>query len=109
MRYCPGKNPVTLAVISLLAALALAGSVTAGEAMEQDQAKALRDTGRILPLATIIEQAKKIHAGRVVGAELERDSTGYVYEILIADDDGTLWEMKFDAASGALIESERER
>lgn len=94
---------------SLLLALAFAGSATARDGMDHDQAKALRDEGRILPLENIIERAKKVHAGRVVGTELEEKSAGYAYEIQIADDKGILWEMKFDAANGALIKNERGR
>lgn len=93
---------------SLLWALALTGSASARDGMDHDQAKALRDAGHILPLETIIDRAKEVHAGRVVGTELEEKSAGYVYEIQIADDNGILWEMKFDAVNGALIKSEKE-
>ena len=34
---------------------------------------------------------------------------GLIYKIDIADDHGTLWELKFDAADGTLIKSEKER
>lgn len=103
------KKYVTPTAGGLLLALALTGSASARDGTDHDQAKALRDEGRILPLETIIDRAKKVHAGRVVGTGLEKKSTGYVYEIQIADDKGTLWEMKFDAANGTLIKSGKER
>ncbi len=89
-------------------ALALTGPAAASDEMDHDRAKALRDAGHILPLETIIDRAKKIQPGRVVETELEKKSAGYVYEIQIADENGTLWELKFDAADGTLIKSEKE-
>ncbi len=108
MNNAQRKNTAAQTAAGLLLALFLTGPA-AGDELDHDRAKALRDAGHILPLETIIERAKKIQAGRVVGTELEQKSTGYVYEIDIADDHGTLWELKFDAADGTLIKSEKER
>jgi uncharacterized membrane protein YkoI len=109
MKTTQRKNATAQTAVSLLLALTLAGPVAASDGTDHERAKALRDEGRILPLETIIERAKKIQAGRVVGTELEKKSAGYVYEIQIADEHGTLWELKFDAVNGALIKSEKER
>jgi uncharacterized membrane protein YkoI len=109
MKTAQRKNAAAQTAAGLLLALALAGPAAAGDGTDHDRAKALRDEGRILPLETILERARKIQAGRVVGTELEEKSAGYVYEIQIADEHGTLWELKFDAADGTLIKSEKER
>ena len=109
MKTAPRRNAAAQTARGLLLAVTLAGPAAASDGTDHDRAKALRDEGHILPLETILERAKKTHPGRVVGTELERKSAGYVYEIQIADEHGTLWELKFDAANGALIESEKER
>ena len=109
MKTTQGRNTSLQTAGGLLLALALNGPAAASDDMDHDRAKALRDEGRILPLETIIERAKKHRAGRVVETELEKKSTGYVYEIELVDENGTLWELKFDATSGVLIKSEKER
>lgn len=109
MKTAQRKKATAQTAGSLLLALLLTGPAAASDGTDHERAKVLRDAGQILPLETIIERARKIQAGRVVGTELEKKSTGYVYEIQIADENGTLWELKFDAANGALIKREKER
>ena len=40
--------------------------------------------------------------------ELEQKRGGYIYEVEMLDDNGEVWELKFDAASGELLEQELE-
>jgi uncharacterized membrane protein YkoI len=44
----------------------------------------------------------------VLETELEEKGGELVYEVEILDDNGEVWEMKFDARSGALLEEEQE-
>jgi len=75
---------------------------------EQDQALKLRQQGLILPLEKILSTVQKIHPGRVVEVELQREHKKYIYEVEVVDNNGQVWELKLDAATAALIESERE-
>jgi uncharacterized membrane protein YkoI len=72
------------------------------------EAARLRRAGEILSLEKILERARAEHPGKVLEAELERERGSYVYEVEILDDKGVVWEMKFDARSGSLLESERD-
>ena len=49
------------------------------------------------------------HPGRVVEVELERKGAAHVYEIEILDAGGEVWELKYDARTGALLGEETER
>ena len=40
--------------------------------------------------------------------ELERKGERYIYEIELVDDQGQVWELKFDAASGELLKEKQE-
>jgi len=75
---------------------------------EQDRALKLRQQGLILPLEKILQAAQKAHPGRVVEVELQREHKKYIYEVELVDNNGQVWELKLDAASARLIESERE-
>jgi uncharacterized membrane protein YkoI len=44
----------------------------------------------------------------VLETELEESGGGMVYEVEILDANGEVWEMKFDARSGALLGEEQE-
>lgn len=92
----------------LIAALlaALPGQAAADD--DHERARQLLESGEILPLETIIEQAKSVHGGTVIEAELERERDRIVYEIEVLDDEGVVHEMLLDAATGELIGIERE-
>lgn len=75
---------------------------------EQDQALKLRQQGLILPLEKILQAAQQAHPGRVVEVELQREHKKYIYEVELVDSNGQVWEMKLDATSARIIESERE-
>lgn len=76
---------------------------------EHEQARALQQQGDILSLEQILENARRLHQGRVLETELERKGDRYVYEVELVDESGQVWEMKFDAVSGELLEDEREK
>jgi uncharacterized membrane protein YkoI len=81
----------------------------AAKDIDQDEAKALRQQGAILPLEKILQAAQSVHPGRVIKVELEEKKRGrYVYEVEIADNNGQVWEMKFNASDATLLSDERE-
>ena len=78
------------------------------EARENRVVRSLAEPGDILSLEQILQNARQLHAGRALEAELEEGDDGMVYEVEILDANGEVWEMKFDARSGELLEEEQE-
>ena len=76
---------------------------------DHDKARALKQSGEIMSLETILEKARKDQPGRVVETELERKGERYVYEIKIVDDKGGVRELKYDAKTGEPLKREREK
>ncbi|HEY5602965.1 MAG TPA: PepSY domain-containing protein [Gammaproteobacteria bacterium] len=81
-------------------------SAWAGKDIDQDDAKALRQQGVILPLEQILQTAQRLHPGRVIEVELEKKRGRYVYEVEIADNNGQVWELKIDAGDATLLSKE---
>ena len=79
-----------------------------GFADDQDQALELRKAGEILPLERILDISRAEIDGRVLAVELEREDGILIYELEILDQQGRVWELKLNAADGALIERELE-
>lgn len=92
--------------LTLAVALLASGFAFAGEGHEK--AKQLKDTGEILPLESVIKMATSKKPGRVIEAELKSARGGYVYEIELVDKEGVVWELKYDAKTGALISTKEE-
>ena len=75
---------------------------------EHEAVRELAQQGDILPLEQILERARQHRTGRVLETELEQKRGRYIYEIEMLDDNGEVWEMKFDATSGELLGQEQE-
>jgi len=73
-----------------------------------DIAIKLENDGKVLALEKIVEKARQIHEGRVIEAEISTENNAYVYEVEILDEDGVLWDLKFNASNGKLIDSSKE-
>lgn len=104
-----GTSPIRQWI--LCAGLALWSAVSCGMLHADEdyrEAQRLRQSGRILPLETIVQRAKAVHPGKLLDIELERDDGRYVYELEMLDERGVVWELKYDAATGALLKQERE-
>ena len=69
-------------------------------------ARQLSEAGHILPLEKIITSAKIIKPGEFLEIELEHKKNGYVYEVEMLDHHGQVWELKFNAKTGKLIDIE---
>lgn len=91
-----------------LATLMLAGGHAAVADEGPAEARKLREAGRILPLEAIAERARAARSGEILETELERSGDGYVYEVEVLDDAGTVWELKLDAQSGEVIEMKQD-
>jgi uncharacterized membrane protein YkoI len=97
-------------IVLLMSVLLMAPiSVTlADDEVDYQQARQLRDRGEVLPLATVVARVMELQPGRVLGVEFEHEHGRWVYEIALLAPDGVVWEFEVDAASGELLERERE-
>ena len=94
-------------LLSLAILLSLA-TINARAGESHDDARKLTEAGTILPLENILERVRKEHSGKLLDTELEHKGNRYIYEIKIADDKGTVWELKVDAATGNLLKEKKE-
>lgn len=102
------QRPFTSALRSVffLLVFSIFVSPVMADDVSHSEARMLRESGKILPLETIIEKAKTYRKGQVIDTELERDDGMLVYEIEILDDQGRVWELEFDATNSDLLELE---
>jgi uncharacterized membrane protein YkoI len=83
----------------------LLGGICADE--NHPQARRLVEEGRIQPLSAILSR-ESIQPGQILEVELEEEDDLLIYEIELLDESGHVWELKFDAVTGSMIERERE-
>jgi len=109
---CASRRQALSVVLAISAAAAAAASANApaSEPSDSDIARELVEAGRILPLEQLLMRARRLRSGVLVAVELEYEAEhrAYVYEIELLDPAGRVWEVELDAASGDLIELERE-
>ena len=75
---------------------------------EYDEVRRLRQRGDILPLESILQKARRQRHGRVLESDLQQKHGRYIYNLELVDDKGHVWEMELDAATGEVLENERE-
>jgi uncharacterized membrane protein YkoI len=63
-------------------------------------------SGKILPLARILDKVRKMHPGEIVETKFEHKGAALIYEIYFLDDAGRRVEVYVDARTGELIKSE---
>ncbi len=93
------------------AMMAITLTIDIGTAMASDdhnEARRLKDAGKIFPLEQIIKKARQQHQGRIIEIELEHEKGRYIYELELLDKNGTVWEFEFDASNGELIKKEKD-
>ena len=89
-------------------AAALLFTLAAGVTADHEAAFELAREGKIQPLSKLLELQQRLRPGRVLEVELEQDDDRMIYEMEILDAEGTVWELRFDAASGELLGQEHE-
>ncbi len=94
--------------VGMLLALAAMGVSWVAASEDSDHARELYEQGSIVSLEQIIEAARARHPGRVLEAELERESDGYYYEVELVDEHGVVWELEYDATDGTLLRDRRD-
>ena len=93
---------------TLLLILVLTGAAALADRDDHDRARRALEAGEILPLAEILTVAEATRPGRVIEVELERDDGRWIYELELVSPGGRLYEMEIDAATGTVLEVERE-
>ncbi len=94
-----------VALVLLILVLFEGASLAGGD---HDRAKKLKEAGEIVPLERVVETAKKAHPGQLLEAELDEKKGRLVYELELLDEEGTVWELKYDAKSGELLKEKQE-
>ena len=84
----------------------LAGGLAHADDVGPEAAKRLLSEGRIKPLAEVLDTVKRQVPGEMLEVELERQETGYVYELKLLRPDGKVQEIEADAASGKILKIE---
>lgn len=84
--------------------ISLAASLALGDGrIDQDDAQALVEQGRILPLEQLLQRHAGALRGQLLDLELEREHGRLIYEVEVLGDDGRVREFELDAASGELL------
>jgi len=76
---------------------------------DHELARELKQAGNILALEQILDKVQQLHPGHVLEVELEKKQQRYIYEIETVDTKGNVWEMQFDAKTGELLKSKKEK
>lgn len=87
---------------------ARAGSGETDRDIDHEDVRKLRQAGKVVSLEELIEKTRRMHPGRLLEAELEKDGDRYIYELEYVDDAGTVWEFKYDAHTGKLLGKQHE-
>jgi uncharacterized membrane protein YkoI len=70
------------------------------------EARALLQRGEILPLAQILKVALESVPGDVIDVELDREDTGWQYEVKVLTAAGRVREVKLNAQTAKVLEIE---
>lgn len=98
--------PLVLSVVLLLILLLSSRGVASDD--DDHSARTLHSTGDIVSLETVLAKLRSIKPGRVIETEFEEEHGRYIYELELVDAEGQVWEYKFDAKTGELLETEQE-
>lgn len=90
--------------LALLFGALLASPAHAGRDGDHERAREAVQAGEVMPLARLLEQLEREHAGQVLEIELERDDGRWIYEIKLLQADGRLVKRKTDARTGAALD-----
>lgn len=92
-------------LIALLAVACVSSAWASDD--DHDRARQALREGRVMPLETILEAARRDFPGQFLEAELEDEHGRIVYEIKVLTDQGHIVEIVYDAGDGSVIEVER--
>lgn len=91
------------ALLLLPALLLAAPAARADDRRDHERARAALAAGEIRPLAALLAEVERRYLGVVIETELERDDGRWIYEFKLLPPSGRVFEIKLDAATGAVI------
>lgn len=89
---------IFLLIFGLLISQAWAGS-------DHEKARQALLAGEIMPLAQLLAKVEKDYPGQIIEVELEEKKNIFVYEIVVAQNDGKISKLYYNAKSGDLIKA----
>lgn len=103
-----------LIVLTLVAALAAASPARADEGErdrdddhhEHEAVRGAVERGAVKSLAEVLQSIQPSLSGEVVGVEIERDGSTWIYEFRVADEKGRIFEVYVDAATARILKTE---
>lgn len=104
-----GKTTNAIALcIALWSGIAIADSDD--HDTDHERARKLQEAGEILPLERILDAARRVHpGGKILEIEFEEKKSRRFYELEVLTTEGVVHEMYFDAQTGELIKTKKEK
>jgi uncharacterized membrane protein YkoI len=99
------KRPLTAGLIlALLAAPVSVSPVSAHdhERHDHDEARLAVQRGEIRPLAELLSMVRDKLPGEITGVEIERHHGQWLYEFIVVDKAGRMYEVHVDPQSGEI-------
>lgn len=94
-------------VVGMIAGLPLV-MLTAESAVANQEVEHLKALGPVVSLEDVIVKAKERQPGRMIEAEVDEHHGKVIYEIDILDDQGRVWELKYDVKTGEFLGRSKE-
>lgn len=94
---------ITLAIVLGCSLLLVETACAHKDQIGPDAARELVAKGELMPLEEILRRNESELVGRIIEIELERKSSGFVYEIKVLRPDGRKIELKFSGHTGNVI------
>ncbi len=89
------------------------GALAADEKDHRREIRKAVEAGEVAPLQDLLERIREQFQGRVIKAELERESRGgskrWVYEIRVLTSEGNVLKLEYDAKTMELIRARGRR
>lgn len=91
-----------------LFALMLGTLPPSSHADDVDRVRELRSTDSILPLSQILRVVEKRHPGTLLEVELEEEEGQIIYEMEILGKDKVVRQLKIDARTGKILDTDKD-
>lgn len=97
-----------LLTFGLLSAMTFSLSAVARD-ISNDDASKLAASGKIQSFDKLNQLVLAQHPGATIhDYELEEERNGYVYQVEVTDAQGVEWDLELDAATGAILENDKD-
>jgi uncharacterized membrane protein YkoI len=96
---------------ALFAAIALTAAAGAAQAdVRPDQIEALVKSGEVMSFEQLNKLATDKHPGFTIhDTELDKNATGYVYQVELRDAKGVEWDVDLNAKTGEILKDKQDK